>query len=269
MKFTVWSPPDGSTVHEFRCLEAKRVFLSLHYTFVGRWWESAEIQPWQCQTTATQTERHQCEFHHVGFGLRQPDVVASPWLHEVKFLNTFPPVLLSLALVLTELPDPSKSPHILSLLFWPPSLCLFGLQEEEVLSCGFLSLRAPTRGTAWPRDGTRGAFIAIQIRGSFSARRKLGHRNLNLRLSHAFQKTRARLQKYPEKKKNLQWVRSDGKAHRCRCELGVLKALRVLCFVTLYVDSSASQRRVLYCLHSSDNLNYKLPFFLCVFWPYW
>lgn len=85
--------------------------------------------------------------------------------------------------------------------FDPPSLCLFGLQEEEVLSCGFLSLRAPTRGTAWPRDGTRGAFIAIQIRGSFSARRKLGHRNLNLRLSHAFQKTRARLQKYPEKKK--------------------------------------------------------------------
>lgn len=42
-----------------------------------------------------------------------------------------------------------------------------------------------------------------------------------------------------------------------------------LCFVTSYVDSSASQRRVLYCLHSSDNLNYKLPFFLCVFWPYW
>lgn len=116
------------------------------------WWESIEIRPRQHSCYGFKLQRHKqtldpTEQIRASFTLQEPDVVGLRWLHEVTFLHTFPPVfmpaLLYLASHLTELPDPVQSPHILSLLFWPPGCVCFVVSRKECFLV--VSLRVPLR----------------------------------------------------------------------------------------------------------------------------
>ena len=274
VKFRVWSPPDGTTVHELRCHWAKRDFsvcvtfllalvgihgnpaaTVLNYSNTNGRWSPKDIRVsfiMLVSGCSSQTLWLRSDF------MRSNSWTPSlpyycPWRWSSRSFLTRPKALIFLVCSF----DP------LALFVWSPG--------RRSAFLWFLSLRAPTWGTAGPATG-RGAFIAIQISGILFGQEELRAQESKFTVvtfiskpGHAYRNTQ---------KKNLQWVRLDGKAHRCRCEperdrAPGAQSAASLCFVTLYCDSSTSQRQMLYCLHSSDNLNYKLPFFLCVFWPYW